>query len=211
MPSLGDSALIFFLALLLFGPKKLPELARQLGKLMGEFRRASNEFRMQMEEELRVSEQDERQKKIAAIEAAAPVAPSAVPSITDDAGMVMSNAAAGSIAPPVYVAIADPLDTHPHMIPSDAPLSPAPVPIATSGNLNLMPPLTGLPVGRAAATPAFTPASSDLTPMLDAIPHEPEPPARHTGSLATEATSQVQSEIQTEANIEARSEVQLHG
>ena len=37
MPSLGDSAFLFFLALLLFGPKKLPELARQLGKLMGEF------------------------------------------------------------------------------------------------------------------------------------------------------------------------------
>ena len=54
MPSLGDSAFIFILALILFGPKKLPELARQLGKLMGEFRRASNEFRMQMEDELRV-------------------------------------------------------------------------------------------------------------------------------------------------------------
>ena len=54
MPSLGDSAVIFILALLLFGPKKLPELARQLGKLMGEFRRASNEFRMQMEEELQI-------------------------------------------------------------------------------------------------------------------------------------------------------------
>ena len=44
------------LALLLFGPKKLPELARQLGKLMADFRRASNEFRTQMAEELRISE-----------------------------------------------------------------------------------------------------------------------------------------------------------
>src|SRR5580658_5666386 len=71
MPSFQDSAVIFFIALLLFGPKKLPELARQLGKLMGEFRRASNEFRMQMEEELRLSEQAEKQKQIAALEAAA--------------------------------------------------------------------------------------------------------------------------------------------
>src|SRR5580692_11160738 len=75
MPSLGDSAVIFILALLLFGPKKLPELARQLGKLMAEFRRASNEFRMQMEDEFRLAEQAEQQKKIAAMEAAAPVTP----------------------------------------------------------------------------------------------------------------------------------------
>ena len=71
MPSFQDSAFLFILALLLFGPKKLPELARQLGKLMGEFRRASNEFRMQMEDELRMAEQAEQQKKIAEMEAAA--------------------------------------------------------------------------------------------------------------------------------------------
>src|ERR1700751_4399454 len=75
MPRIGDSAFIFILALILFGPKKLPELARQLGKLMGEFRRASNEFRMQMDEELRIAEQEEQQKKIAPMEAAAPAAP----------------------------------------------------------------------------------------------------------------------------------------
>src|ERR1700761_4504329 len=66
MPSFQDSAVIFFLALLLFGPKKLPKLARQLGKLMAEFRRASNEFRMQMEDELRVEEQKEHEAKGAA-------------------------------------------------------------------------------------------------------------------------------------------------
>ena len=75
MPSFQDSAVIFFLALLLFGPKKLPELARYVGKLMGEFRRASSEFRLQMEDEFRLAEQAEQQKKIAAIEAAAPVTP----------------------------------------------------------------------------------------------------------------------------------------
>src|ERR1700722_5348581 len=75
MPSFQDSALLVFLALILFGPKKLPELARQLGKLMAEFRRASNEFRMQMEEELRIADQEEQRKKIAAMETAAPVTP----------------------------------------------------------------------------------------------------------------------------------------
>src|SRR5260370_31996428 len=52
MPSFGDSAFIFILALLLFGPKKLPELARQLGKLMAGFRPASNEFRLPLDEAL---------------------------------------------------------------------------------------------------------------------------------------------------------------
>ncbi len=74
MPSFSDSIFLFVLALLLFGPKKLPVLARELGKWVGEFRRASNEFKMQMEEELRLSEQEDRQKQIAAMEAAAPVA-----------------------------------------------------------------------------------------------------------------------------------------
>jgi len=72
MPGFGDYIFIFVLALILFGPKKMPELARQLGKLMGEFRRASNEFKMQMEEEMRTSERAEQEKKVAALEAAAP-------------------------------------------------------------------------------------------------------------------------------------------
>src|ERR1700733_12239874 len=75
MPSFWDSGFIVLLALLLFGPKKLPVLARQLGKLMADFRRASTEFRTQMEEELRISEQADRQKQIAAIEAAPPPPP----------------------------------------------------------------------------------------------------------------------------------------
>ena len=44
---------ILFVAFLLFGPKKLPEIARVLGKGMGELRRASNELRNSFEEELR--------------------------------------------------------------------------------------------------------------------------------------------------------------
>ena len=63
MPSFPDTAFLVILALLLFGPKKLPVLARQLGKLMADFRRASNEFRTQMEEELRLSEDADRRKK----------------------------------------------------------------------------------------------------------------------------------------------------
>jgi sec-independent protein translocase protein TatB len=71
MPGFGDYIFLFVLALILFGPKKMPELARQLGKLMAEFRKASNEFKMQMEEELRTSERAAQEKRIAALEAAA--------------------------------------------------------------------------------------------------------------------------------------------
>src|ERR1700760_620662 len=61
----GDSIFIFLLALVVFGPKKLPEIGRQIGKLMVEFRRASNDFKLQIEEELRASEQADRQKALA--------------------------------------------------------------------------------------------------------------------------------------------------
>jgi TatA/E family protein of Tat protein translocase len=65
----GDSIFIFLLALVLFGPKKLPEIGRTVGKLLAEFRRASNEFKFQIQEELRNMEEDERRKKLAEAEA----------------------------------------------------------------------------------------------------------------------------------------------
>jgi len=167
MPSFQDSAVIFFIALLLFGPKKLPELARQLGKLMAEFRRASNEFRMQMDDELRAADQAEQQKKIAEMQAAAPITPLLADTSEN------SDTTANTIAtPPTLTSHAERTDntdhtdfgegySHPapHVPP---PIAAEPLPIATSGALNLMPPSTGLPVG-----------NSTLSPMLDAIPQSP--------------------------------------
>ena len=54
---------IFLLALVIFGPKKLPELGRQLGKALGEFKKASNEFKNQLEAEMMNIELEERAKK----------------------------------------------------------------------------------------------------------------------------------------------------
>jgi TatA/E family protein of Tat protein translocase len=48
----SETIFLFLLALLIFGPKKLPEIARQIGKAMNEFRRASNEFKSQIEAEI---------------------------------------------------------------------------------------------------------------------------------------------------------------
>jgi len=52
----------FFLALIIFGPKKLPEIARQVGKALNEFRRASNEFKAQIESEISQLEMENHQQ-----------------------------------------------------------------------------------------------------------------------------------------------------
>jgi Tat protein translocase TatB subunit len=59
--NLGFAEMFFLvvLALLLFGPKRLPEIARQMGKFMAEFKRASNHFQGQFQEEIRKLELEE--------------------------------------------------------------------------------------------------------------------------------------------------------
>ena len=56
--SLGTMELVVILviALIVFGPRKLPELGRSLGKSLGEFKRASNDLRNTLEEEIHVEE-----------------------------------------------------------------------------------------------------------------------------------------------------------
>jgi sec-independent protein translocase protein TatB len=61
-----DTLFLMLLALVVFGPRRLPEIGRQIGKLMYEFRKVSNDFKFQMEEELRASEEADRQRKLAA-------------------------------------------------------------------------------------------------------------------------------------------------
>ena len=169
MPSFSDSIFLFVLALLLFGPKKLPKLARELGRWVGEFRRASNEFKMQMEEELRISEQEERNQKIAAMEAAAPVPP-ALPTYEEPSADTQASAAdsqpAAEILPagePAYAAVSENTPDEP---------APEPLPIASAGSLNVMPPDTGLPTpqsrtGRASADP--------VAGLLGSIPSDDTP------------------------------------
>jgi sec-independent protein translocase protein TatB len=48
----GEMIFLFLLVLILFGPKKMPEIGRQVARLLNEFRRASNEFRSQIESEV---------------------------------------------------------------------------------------------------------------------------------------------------------------
>jgi sec-independent protein translocase protein TatA len=57
--SLGmpELIVIFVIALIIFGPRKLPELGRSLGRSINEFKKASNELRSSLDEEVRLDEQ----------------------------------------------------------------------------------------------------------------------------------------------------------
>ena len=68
--------IIFVIALIIFGPRKLPELGRSLGKSIAEFKKASNELKSTLEEEIRLEEQRStiEASKVAAPVAAAPTA-----------------------------------------------------------------------------------------------------------------------------------------
>ena len=135
---MGDSIFIFLLALMLFGPKKLPQLARQLGKLMAEFRKASNDFRMQMEDELRIEEQKEHQAKVEALKPP--------PSSTPDPNIPTEE-------PP-----------HPHL-PAPMPEIPAEA-IAESGELKMMPPSSGLPAESSARGKTYAEPTPEAVPEI---------------------------------------------
>ena len=53
---IGEMIFIFVLALIIFGPKKMPEIGRQIGRALAEFKRASNEFKAQIETEIQQME-----------------------------------------------------------------------------------------------------------------------------------------------------------
>lgn len=72
---------IFVIALIIFGPRKLPELGRSLGRSLGEFKRASNELRNSLEDEIRLEERRDGQ---GSPRAAAPAADAPQPRPADD-------------------------------------------------------------------------------------------------------------------------------
>ena len=82
--SIGMPELIIILviALIIFGPRKLPVLGRSLGRSIGEFKKASNELRSTLEEEIRLEEQRDQRAAIRAEQDTAIAAAAAPPSAT---------------------------------------------------------------------------------------------------------------------------------
>src|ERR1044071_4451586 len=61
-----EMIIILVIALIVFGPRKLPELGKSLGRSINEFKKASNELRNTLEEEIRVEESKEQRAKMEA-------------------------------------------------------------------------------------------------------------------------------------------------
>jgi sec-independent protein translocase protein TatB len=157
MANLGmaDSLILMVLALVVFGPRRLPEIGRQIGKLMYEFRKASNDFKFQMEEELRNAEETDRRKKeeerLRALALAAPAAG------TIEAGSQVSESRPGA---PASVADGESPVTSPY--PGEIEYPPVasavvPDPPAEEPYPRIQPPSTGEPVP---AEPPASPATS---------------------------------------------------
>ena len=83
---------IFVIALIVFGPKKLPELGRSLGKSLAEFKRASTELRSTLEEEIRLDEQRTALAATPALPAVAlPVEPTPNPLASGDPALATAG------------------------------------------------------------------------------------------------------------------------
>ena len=110
-----EMVIILVIALIVFGPRKLPELGRSLGKSLGEFKRASNELRNTLDEEIRVEER--RPPKAAAPKPGPAGAPAPVEAqdVTEPAAAEPDAAEPSTPAvPPAPVTVATPTpEPHP--------------------------------------------------------------------------------------------------
>jgi sec-independent protein translocase protein TatB len=153
---MADTLILMVLALVVFGPRRLPQIGRQIGKLMFEFRKASNDFKFQMEEELRLSEEADRRKKEEEerqrlATAAAPALPPAEAQAQISASSVEAQADIGAVE--AATAPLSPGETHPvEGFPAEVAERVAPIP-------TVQPPQTGEQV--AALRPGSEPERAD--------------------------------------------------
>ena len=86
-----EMIIILVIALIIFGPRKLPELGKSLGRSLNEFKKASNELRSTLEEEIRVEETREHTTA-----AASATPPAATPPPVDAATVSRTTSAPGT-------------------------------------------------------------------------------------------------------------------
>jgi sec-independent protein translocase protein TatB len=163
---MADSIILMVLALVVFGPRRLPQIGRQIGKLMFEFRKASNDFKFQMEEELRAAEEaDRRAKEEAERQRAAALAAASQSSVSAPMQTVESTADIGAVEPPAA-------SSYPQQYPAEAPsatlepIEAAPV---------IQPPQTGEQVSASPRPDYYFQSSSDQS--TDAAMTEVNPEA----------------------------------
>jgi sec-independent protein translocase protein TatB len=121
MFSFAHVAIIFLIALLVFGPEKLPEIARHVGKALGDFRRASTDFRRVIEQEFaeieRQAREKEEQARLKALEASNPAPGGGAAAASAPAPATESAAAATDESTPPALAEGAPPDAE---IPADS-------------------------------------------------------------------------------------------
>ena len=130
MLSISHLIIIFVVALVVFGPEKLPELARNLGKVMGEFRRATGDIRSTFEQHLRDLEREAEQRRIGSSSMSSPpalpdplplqAAPGTVPTTPPN----IVNAEAPPSEPPPQFASSHETDAPQNAAPADQPPPP---------------------------------------------------------------------------------------
>jgi TatA/E family protein of Tat protein translocase len=130
MLSIPHLIVIFVVALVIFGPEKLPELARNMGKLLTEFRRATSDLRGTFETHMRDLEREANDRRIDSVRPAASApasgtnAQSTAPSGTVPASAPHEAAAAAAGPPPIEETLgpASPITHFPGMTP-DSPIT----------------------------------------------------------------------------------------
>jgi sec-independent protein translocase protein TatB len=127
---MADSLILMVMALVVFGPRRLPQIGRQIGKLMYEFRKASNDFKFQMEEELRNAEEADRRKKEEERQKAL-------------ASLTVEQASVSADPPSPVNAIESPNAGEGHHPPQYPPETPAMAPPGEESTPRIMPPSTG--------------------------------------------------------------------
>ncbi|HEX8872879.1 MAG TPA: twin-arginine translocase TatA/TatE family subunit [Candidatus Acidoferrum sp.] len=161
MLSIPHMIVVFVVVLVVFGPQKLPELARSFGKLMAEFRKASTDFRSAFEDEMRDLE---RQARIAELKKQAAATVTAESTLKD-------SAASATLASPAGTSVGTPAGT-------SAEGEPAPDTRLTEASV--VPPVV-IPVAesvpRSDAASSGTDAQADTPSAENTASHDQQQPA----------------------------------